>query len=121
MDANGLGTAKGTHVSVFCFVKKGRYDDELKCPFNGKITITLLNQIQNNKHHAKLVTVEPPHDKYMLPGGTGWGHPQFIPHSKLAHDPENGTQYLKDDTLYFKVLVEPAEHKPWLECTTCSY
>ena len=118
---NGFGIGEGTHVSVFCSVKKGRYDDELKWPFNGKIIFTLLNQIQNDKHHAGFVTVEPPHDKlYMQPGGTGWGKPQFILHSDLAHDPENGTQYLKDDTLYFKVLVEPAEHKPWLECTTCS-
>ena len=119
VDANGDGVGEGTHVSVFCAVKKGRHDDELKWPFNGKITFTLLNQIQNDKHHAKFVTVEPPHDKYMWPGGTGWGLSQYILHSDLAHDPENGTQYLKDDALYFKVLVKPAEHKPWLECTTC--
>ena len=120
VDANGIGDGGGTHVSVFCLAKKGRYDEELKWPFNGKITFTLLNQIQNDKHHAHIVSVEPPHDKYMWPGGTGWGKPQFILHSKLTHDPEKGTQYLKDDTLYFKVLVELAEHKPWLECTTCS-
>ena len=120
VDANGSSDGKGTHVSMFCAVKKGRYDEELKWPFNGKITFTLLNQIQNDKHHAKFVTVKPPHDKYMRPGGTAWGKPQFILHSDLAHDPENETQYLKDDTLYFKVLVKPAEHKPWLECTVCS-
>ena len=67
---NGFGIGEGTHVSVFCEVKKGRYDDELKWPFNGKITYILLNQLQNDTHHTGVVTVEPPHDKYMHPGGT---------------------------------------------------
>jgi hypothetical protein len=44
-----------------------------------------------------------------------WGFPQFTPHSALAHNPVQNTQYLKDDTLYFRVSVKVADHKPWLE------
>ena len=43
-----------------------------------------------------------------------WDFMHFIPHSALAHDPVKNTQYLKDDTLYFRVSVEVAEQKPWL-------
>ena len=119
MDANGNGDGKGTHVTVSCVVKKGQYDDELKWPFNGKVIYTLLNQLHDEKHH----TIESdfkhlePDDPYMKPGGGGRGIPKFIHHSMLTHNPKKRTQYLKDDTLYFRVSVDMPEHKPWLECT----
>ncbi len=46
--------------------------------------------------------------------GDSWGDPMFIPHSALGHDPVKNTQYLKDDTIYFRVKVE--DNKPWLQC-----
>ena len=39
--ANGEGKGKGTHVSVFIHLMRGEFDDDLKWPFNGKITIQL--------------------------------------------------------------------------------
>ena len=45
----------------------------------------------------------------------------FIPHSALGHDPVKNTQYLKDDTLYFRVFVEVVDHKPWLQCAIANY
>ena len=33
----------------------------------------------------------------------------FIPQSALGYDAVNNSQYLKDDTLYFRMSVEPAE------------
>jgi hypothetical protein len=41
----------------------------------------------------------------------------LIDHSELNHDPVNNTQYLMDETLFFRVTVEAADYKPWLECT----
>ena len=41
--ANGNGDAEGTHVSVFAYIVEGRYDTQLKWPFVGKITFTLLS------------------------------------------------------------------------------
>ena len=46
--------------------------------------------------------------------GSGYGCPKFILHSKLGHNTYN-TQYLKDDTLYFKVTVTQSDHRPWLD------
>ena len=49
-------------------------------------------------------------EKNAIAGDT-WGRPKFIPHSALAHDPVKNTQYLKNDTLYFRMEVE-TEHRP---------
>jgi hypothetical protein len=100
--ANGGREYKGTHVSVFAYTD-GR--------FVGDVTITLLNQLEDNNHYTKTINLPAtnPHDNL--------GYPGFIAHSELAHDPLKNTQYLKDDTLYFSVSVLPADHKPWLECT----
>ena len=43
VDANGFSSAKGTHVSVAVRLMRGQFDDQLQFPFNGKITIQLIN------------------------------------------------------------------------------
>ena len=48
--ANGFGDGKGRHVSVFTCLTKGENDDNLKWPFRGTITVTLLDQLQSNNH-----------------------------------------------------------------------
>ena len=77
----------------------------------GKITLTLLNQLEDKNHHTVTIFFKNAHV------GTAWGRPNFIPHSALAHDPVKNTQYLKDDKLYFRVTVEAADYKPWLMCS----
>ena len=98
---NGIAAGKGTHVSVYVAILEGEYDAELKWPFIGKVTFTLLNQLEDKNHHIRTYP-------------DTWGHPNFIHHSALAHDRAKYTQYLKDDTLYFRVTVEVDDHKPWL-------
>lgn len=44
VDANGTMMSRGTHASVFVHLMRGEYDDELKFPFRGDITIQLLSQ-----------------------------------------------------------------------------
>ncbi len=39
---NGYGDGVGSHVSVFAYVIKGKFDDELNWPFVGKVTFELL-------------------------------------------------------------------------------
>ena len=119
VDTNGNGTGKGTHVSVYFPILKGKNDTELRWPFVGKVTFTLLNQLEDNNHETKILSLNAG-DNAMAhgPHGTAWGVSQFISHSELPHDPVKNTQYLKDNTLYFRVSVEVSDHKPWLECTT---
>ena len=113
LHANGFNTGKGTHVSVYAEFLKGRYDTEVKWPFTGEITFTLLNQLENKNHHQG--TLEVTAADNIRAGGPGRGYHEFIAHSELGYDPVKNTQYLKDDTLYFKMSVRVADHKYWLE------
>ncbi len=110
---NGLGTGKGTHVSVFASVLEGRYDAGLNWPLIGDITIMLLNQLQNKNHHFMTFSLSTSDN---IRVGNSWGLDEFIPHSLLSYNPAKNTQYLKDNALYFRVSVEVDDHKPWLEC-----
>ena len=109
--ANGYGSSEGTHVSVYIRLLQGSYDASLSWPFVGSVTLTLLNQLADENHHSKT-------NDYVLKSnvqvGDGFGHDQFISHSELSYNPDKNTQYLKNNTLYFRVTVNVDDYKPWL-------
>ena len=100
--ANGCDDSAGTHVSVFACILKGEYDAELKWPFVGEATITLLKMRTTALRWCilmlSIITVL-----------------AVISHSGLSHNPIKNTQYLQNDTLYFRVSLKVSDHKPWLE------
>ena len=102
--AKGNRDGKGSHVSVYVPMMAGEYDDELKWPFLGKVTFTLLNQLEDRNHYSK--TLKLTNDEKARVGDR-WGYAQFIRHSALGLDTGKNTQYLKDDTLYFRLTVQP--------------
>ena len=55
VDANGLYTSTFTHVTLFSCLMKGKFDDYLKWPFRGDITIQLINQLQDMNHHTAVI------------------------------------------------------------------
>ena len=106
---NGHESGRGTHVSVFAAVLKGEYDAQLKWPLIGQVTFTLLNQLEDKNHFQRKgnLTADVKERAGLL---------DFIPHSALGYNPLKNTQYLKDDTLYFRMSVELAyPEKPWLQ------
>lgn len=105
--ANGVSKGKGTHISVFVHIREGTHDNELKWPFVGDVTYVLLNQEKDEDHHKKKTRIT---NASNLIVGSNWGRPCFISHAELSNKP-----YLKNDSLYFRVSVEIADHKPWLE------
>ncbi len=120
--ANGVGAGLGTHVSVGAHLMKGDNDDSLSWPFTGTVTFELLNQLED-KNHLKHTTIFPADSKschrvvHGDRGKTGYGTAKFISHADLAHEPLTNRQYLKDDTLIFRVSAEAPDYKQWLECT----
>ena len=119
IDTNGDKNYKGTHLSCFVCLMSGKYDNILEWPFQGEVTIELLNQLEDGNHHKLVVHFNdstPQTCKYKLVGkryGKGWGYLQYISHSQLGYNLYN--QYLKDDTLYFRVSVKvTSKTKPWL-------
>ena len=120
VDANGCNDSKCTHVSYFINLMPGEYDDTLEWPFQGEVTVELLNQLED-KNHYKYVTAfnnETPHEyknRKEEVDTNGWGTDQFIPHTDLGLNSSTNTQYLMNDTLYFRVSVNVhSKTKPWL-------
>lgn len=81
----------------------------MKWPFVGRVKFELLNQQEDDNHFTKRLRFSS--YKNVMPGNSK-GYRKFIAHSGLN---VYNVQYLKDDTLYFRVSVTVADHRPWLE------
>ena len=47
----GTGIGKGTHVSIYGYLMKGDYDDELNWPFTADVVVDILNWKGDHSHH----------------------------------------------------------------------
>ena len=107
MYANGDGSGKGSHLSIFGFIMKGQHDDHLQWPFTGTIIIELLNWLEDKKHYKRTLTIDT-NDKFnrVTEGkyGDNIGYPLFISHSSLTSSTTN-TQYLYQDCIRVRVQV----------------
>ena len=118
--ANGNGDSKGTHVSCYVNLMPGEYDDTLEWPFQGDVTVELLNQLEDKNHYKKIIpfndkTADACKYRTKKEDTNGWGYGQFIPHTDLGLNSSTNTQYLMNDTLYFRVSVNVhSKTKPWL-------
>ena len=106
---NGVGSGKGTHLSLYVYLLKGEYDDQLQWPFNANITVQLLNWSGNNSHKETTI----PHHTAPLEYRTrvtegdrvpcGWGYFQFISHSVLE-SVTSDVQFITDNKICFKIM-----------------
>ena len=106
VDANGDGVGEATHVSVFFCLHRGEYDDQLKWPFRGDITIQLLNQSRDEGHWEMTVHFNDRAPDYVAARVvgkerdiSGWGYSKFIGHTELK---TGNKEYLKKDSLKFR-------------------
>ena len=116
---------KDTHVSCYIQLMSGAYDNILEWPFQGKITVELLNQLEDKNHMKRVVQfdestpLECRQIQVRKRHGVGYGIPDFISHSDLFLNSFLNCQYLKDDALYFRVSVTTTfKTKPWLATIT---
>ena len=114
VDANGHGDGEGTHISVSAKLMRGLHDKSTSLPFLRTVTIELLNQLEVDNHHSKIITCGASQNTRV---GSCVGFHQFLPRCSLGHNPATNTQYLLDDALNFRVPVKLDNHKPWLVCT----
>ena len=107
---NGLGKGEGTHVSIFTCMMQSPFDDYLKWPFRGEITIQIVNQVGDHDHvEENLPYTDKTSDDIAgrVTGkerGGGWGYHEFLAHDELQYNAETKTQYLKDNTLHIRVM-----------------
>ena len=123
--ANGSGKGEGSHISVFANLMKGDYDDNLEWPIQGKVTVTLLNQLQDRDHEKWIMKYPKGKDdksvQRVVKGDMAeeaYGFLTFIPHEDLEFNAVMNCQYLKDDNLYFCVSADTPspDPKPWIHC-----
>ena len=89
----------------------------------GTFSIELLNQKENQNHKQRSVCFSKTRaDDFnsMVSKGhapSGWGCSKFVKYQDLEGESlPSQTQYLKDDTLYFRVIMtrKMSSSKPWL-------
>ena len=104
--ANGHGSSEATHVLVSINLMQGEYDDQLKWPFHGDITIQLLNQSRDEGHREKTVHFDDRASDDVAGrvvgeerATKGWGY-DFIAHTQLNTENKD---YLKNDCLKFRI------------------
>ena len=106
---NGFGGGRRTHVSIFTCLMKGSYDDHLKWPFRGVITVQIVNQAGDHNHIEKTVTYnDQTPDRIAtimtdMERAKGRGF-QFLAHSNLEYNAVKKTQYLKNNHLIIHVV-----------------
>ena len=112
VESSGTESGKGTHVSVSIYICNGRYDKILSWPFTRTVQVELLSQLADNNHHSKLLKFT---ENDNIQVGYGLISEKFISHEELHPSPN--TQFLMDDTLYFRITVSVGQSKPWLKCS----
>ena len=82
-------------------------------PLLGTFKVKLLNQLEDKNHYAKSLKFT---DNDCHPRLGSVSCPKFIEQLELELNPFENIQYLKDDTLYFKVSLKSGVHyKHWLD------
>ena len=109
VNPNGWGVGLGTHVAVFTCIMQGLFDEGLKWPFRGDVTIQVVNLARDNDHHEMTVnyTDETPDSSAAKvtdkERSTSWGKYQFLSHSLLGYNAARNTEYLRGDTLRIRI------------------
>ena len=105
---NGDGMGKGTHVSLFFVVMKGRYDNILRWPFRQKVTFMMVDQ-SNREHVVDSFRPDPTSSSFKKPThemNIASGCPMFLNLNQLT---SNNFAYVKDECLFVKVIVDVSD------------
>ena len=104
VDANGNGSGKNSHLSIYVLIMKGQYDDRLQWPFTGTIIIELLNWLEDKGHYKRTRSIDKNNDFVRVTEreyGMSAGYHQFISLSSL--NSSTNPQYLYKDCIRVRV------------------
>lgn len=99
----GHSTYEGSHLAMYVCIMKGHYDDVLKWPYRGSITLQLLDQLHHKDHIVRTITF---HENVSLKFSgrvvdgvisDGWGMLKFATLDELV------PKYLHNDSIRIKV------------------
>ena len=111
------------YIAVFFVLIPGKYDDIIDWPFQGDITVELLNQLQDLNHFKVKLRFngqtpdEVKRRKFDSDEiGSGWGTKKFMSVTEAENPVYANTQFLSNGgMLYFRITVKPSSQtRPWL-------
>lgn len=106
---HGDGNARRTHISLFFLLMKGDYDVLLPWPFGYKVTFCLFDQTGNNRHIIDSFRPDTKSNSFQRPKtetNVASGIPKFFPLPMIQQD---DNAYVRDDTLFLKIIVDMNE------------
>ena len=111
VNLNGVETGYGTHLSLFVHLMRGEFDDALSWPFQGKITLTVVDQSDDGKHVVETLegneSVAAFHRPSMSRNHKGFGYMEFMPLTRME-----GKSFIKNDMLVIRCQVQEANRTP---------
>ena len=106
---NGDGNARRTHLSLFFVLMRSKHDALLKFPFNYKVTFCLYDQTPAQRHIVYSFRPDIKSNSFQRPRSEmniASGIPKFFP---LAMIEQEGNPYVRDDTMFIKIMVDFGE------------
>ncbi len=103
---HGDGNARRTHMSLFFVLMRSPNDPILKFPFNYKVTFCLYDQTGSQRHIIDSFRPDIRSNSFQRPRSDmniASGIPKFFP---LAMIQQEGNPYVRDDTMFIKVMVD---------------
>ena len=103
---HGDGNARRTHMSLFFVLMRGPNDAVLKFPFNYKVTFCLYDQTPQQRHIIDSFRPDIKSNSFQRPRSEmniASGIPKFFPLKIIQQD---GNPYVRDDTMFIKVMVD---------------
>ena len=104
----GNGSGEGTHLSLYIRLLPGEHDALLKWPFEGEITLTLLDQSRESRSKRNInqsFSPDPSWKSFQRPsknsGALGFGYPQFVSHRGIE-----SSGYVKENCLFIKAVID---------------
>ena len=107
---NGDGSGKRNYLSLFVFLMKGEYDDELSWPLEARVAVQLLNWSSDDYHEKKTIDHETARLKYRKRVRVGdralggVGREQFIQHSELLNSSKDHIKFVNNDSICFRIV-----------------
>ena len=95
------------HMGVYLVVMKSEHDAILSWPFKKKCTFTLIDQQDNEEERENIVRIMTPlgennFERAVKKENNGRGCASFVSHATLRT-----RKYIKDDTVFITVSIEP--------------
>ena len=100
--ANGYGSGKDTHVSVFVCLMRGEYDHMLQWPFEGVTTIELCNWREGKNSISEAFYFNRLRDEEGI-FSAGFGSSEFVSYTQLAYNSATNTEYLYLNCIQLRV------------------